>query len=406
MVALVVFRNAFYQMIGRGITATVTLATTVLIASNFGSVGYGDFAKVTAIVGMSALIVDFGFNALYLQENHTPVRFATFLFVRLLVAAILTAILNGVVLFLPFDAASVSGFSEVAKGGFAIFSLSLLFQAVLLCCAALFQKILRYERLTFSYGVGSLITLASVVFVIVSRLSLPYIFASFVAGASVSAVVALFLTREKISLKSFDLGFGLRLIRKSFPLGLMLVFNVIYFRADVLLLSFLRPTSEVGVYALSYKVFEFLISIPIFLANSLYPFLLRMSKNSRSFSSLLKRYLLAFVGIAIVVVAIFWQAADYLPLIHGEFTASVVPFRLLLLFLPFFFATSLLQWGLIAKKKHYFLLSVYLVVGAVNVLLNFLLIPRFSYNAAALITGVSEAIVFLALGVKTLRTDA
>lgn len=406
MVALVVFRNAFYQMIGRGITAIVTLVTTVLIASNFGSVGYGDFAKVTAIVGMSALIVDFGFNALYLQEKHTPVRFVTFLFVRLLVAVILIAILNGVVFFLPFDPASISGFSEVAKGGFVIFSLSLLFQAVTMCCTALFQKILRYQRLALSYGAGSLITLACVVFVIVSRLSLLFVFASFVAGASVSAVVALFLTREKILLKSFNLGFALRLVRKSFPLGLMLLFNVIYFRADILLLSFLRPTSEVGVYALSYRVFEFLISIPIFLTNSLYPFLLQTSKNPRSFSSLLKRYLLVFVGIAIVVVAIFWQVADYLPLIHVEFAASVVPFRLLLLFLPFFFATSLLQWGLIAKKKHYFLLSVYFVVGAVNVLLNFLLIPHFSYNAAALITGASEVIVFLALGVKTLRTNA
>jgi O-antigen/teichoic acid export membrane protein len=72
----------------------------------------------------------------------------------------------------------------------------------------------------------------------------------------------------------------------------------------------------------------------------------------------------------------------------------MLPFRILLLSLPFFFTTSFLQWTLITLGKQKYLMIVYFFSTLLNIVLNVIFIPQFSYVACATITVVSEGIVF------------
>ena len=51
----------------------------------------------------------------------------------------------------------------------------------------------------------------------------------------------------------------------SFPLGLTLLFNVVYFHIDSIILTFTRTSAEVGIYGLAYKIFELPLVLPTFL---------------------------------------------------------------------------------------------------------------------------------------------
>jgi O-antigen/teichoic acid export membrane protein len=62
--------------------------------------------------------------------------------------------------------------------------------------------------------------------------------------------------------------------------------------------------------------------------------------------------------------------------------------------------TSLLQWSLITLGKQKFLLYIYLISAIINVALNLIFIPSFSYLASAVITGVTELLVMVILAIK------
>jgi O-antigen/teichoic acid export membrane protein len=177
----------------------------------------------------------------------------------------------------------------------------------------------------------------------------------------------------------------------------MLIFNLVYFRADRFLLSLLAPTKDVGIYGLSYKFFDFLIALPLFLSNAIYPFLIKAKKEGKGFLNLTRNYFFVFLLSSFIVMIPFWFISPLFTLIKTDFASCIIPFRILLLSLPFFFTTSFLQWVLITLEKQKYLMYVYLFSTILNIALNIIFIPQFSYFASATITVVSEGLVFVFL---------
>jgi O-antigen/teichoic acid export membrane protein len=175
----------------------------------------------------------------------------------------------------------------------------------------------------------------------------------------------------------------------------------------MLLLALQKPTTDVAVYDLAYKVFDFLIALPLFLSNTIYPQLLYAENNLRISFPKLTQFIFIFIILGIIVAIPVWIATPLLSFVRPAFILSAVPLKILLISLPIFFATNILQWILIAKREQLFLLFVYFFSMGINIILNLLFIPQFSYLASAIITGISEAIVFVALFVRLfiLRTE-
>ena len=384
----VVVKNTFFQALTRVVTSLTTLIITILIARNFGVVGYGDFTKIITYVGFFYLAVDFGLNAIFLQRNKKD--FGDLLYTRIILAVIFFILANSIVLL-------VFGFSPFVRLGIFIYSFSLIPSAILFSSSAIFQSKQRFDLLMKSQVIGACATLLLVLIFSAFSLSLYYILLAFIFGGILSGFVALILIQEKILPIQFHLHTATRFIKESLPLAGMLIFNLIYFRIDVLLLSIMRPTTEVGIYGISMRFFDFLIALPLFLSNSLYPLFIDRQKNNRNGFSILKTYLLASFMFSFLLVLVFWFLAPLFSFIKSEFSSAIVPFRILLVSLPFFFATSLLQWSLIAEKKQTFLLVVYLVSAVLNIGLNIIFIPTGSYIASAVITGTCEACVLLVL---------
>lgn len=391
-----IFKNTTYQTLTRLVTSGIGFLITIIIASSFGALGFGEFTKVTAYVGLFYLIADFGFNAVFLQKEKT--NFKDLFYLRLGISFLLIFIANSIALILPFNKELDLGFSESVKMGILIFSLSIINQSILYSSSAIFQKRLKYEFLLIASGVGSLVTLILIFLATSKLLPLNYIYLCFVIGGFITGITAIFKA-EKIFPVSFNKLFAKELFLESLPIGLMLIFNLIYFRIDILLLSFLRTTSEVGVYGFSYKFFDFLIAVPLFLSNAIYPALLK-EKNNQNFYRTINFYLIFSLLVSFIIVLIFWYISPFIGLVRNDFLESVAPFRILLLSLPIFFMTSILQWSLIAKKQQKYLMAVYLIVAIINIFLNVIFIPSFGYIASAIITGVTEIIVFIFLALK------
>jgi O-antigen/teichoic acid export membrane protein len=212
-------------------------------------------------------------------------------------------------------------------------------------------------------------------------------------GAIITALLSLWLVRKRLSgpLIRIDIGNWAHLFWEGLPLGLVLIFNVIYFRIDLFLLSYFRQSSEVGAYGLAYKFFELAIALPTFIMNSWYPLLLQARALGVVNRIGNKTYvLLAVLGLLVGVSL--WIGAPFI-VFRSDFVASVGLLRILSFSLPLFFVTSPLMWQFVLDKKQHLLVWVYAGATVINVLLNTVYIPIYGAFAAAVITGITELTV-------------
>ena len=98
-----------------------------------------------------------------------------------------------------------------------------------------------------------------------------------VVGAVASGYVLQALAMGLAAVRSGGMAIGASrrtwsvLTRLALPLGGALILNYLYFRLDILLLSWMKGEEEVGLYGLGYRVIEALIVLPGFLMLALFP---------------------------------------------------------------------------------------------------------------------------------------
>jgi len=400
-----VIYNTSAQILGKGITATITLVVTILIGRALGESGYGDFTKIFVFVGYFYTLGDFGINTIYIKlanKKNELTLLKSLVGIRLVFGFFLalTAIL--VSLAIPYNPHAGTGFSPVVKFGIILASLTIVTQGLFTSANAFFQRILRYDLSTIAAILGSLVILVGTVITFVCKLGLLGYTAIYVFGGLtfiVSAYFLIFRKTQKIILPVFSLQDTKIFLSKSWPVGLALIFNLIYFRIDVFILANTRSSIEVGLYGLAYQFFEASLAIPIFFANALYPILAKLylvdfSKFRKEVSSWLK--ILLFFSIVLVFALIF--ASFLIPIIYqGRFTGSVVALQILAIGIPFFFISALLWHLLIIFDKQKYLIAVYGAGAVFNIIANVIFIPKYSYLAASVITVISEGLITLLL---------
>ena len=400
-----IFKNTTFQFFSRIITTGIGFILTILIARHFGANSFGEFVKITSFVTLFYLFVDFGINAIFIKGNK---NFSSLFYLRLILAVVIFVAANSIAFILPYDVRSGVGFSDFARFGIFVFSFSLFSQAIIFSTSGVFQKKLNYKLFMVSQVLGGVFNLFLIALLIFFAKPLGFIILSFTLSSILTAIISLILATRSPSLRSgvsgrgekistFDITFGKKLFISSIPLGLMLIFNLIYFRVDILLLSVLKPNADIGIYSIAYKFFDFFIAIPLFLSNSLYPKMLDSLNNKIGFSKIVKNYFLIYLVFSILIVIPVWFLSPMFSLISAEFANAGLPFRILILSLPMFFLTSFIQWVLIAKGVIKFLMYAYLLSALLNIGLNIIFIPQFSYIASAAVTPVSEAFVLVLL---------
>lgn len=401
--------NTTAQLVSRVVSALTTLVITIVIARQFGANGFGDFVKITTYVAFFYLLADFGFNAMYLQRKS---EWEDLLGLRLIVSSALILIASAVILLFPHG--TTQGYTQVVRLGILLFVPSILFQALITTGNALFQKHLRYDLSTVAITVGSLVSLLCVFSVSLFSNMFPTVLWATTAvllGLASSACVSLVLSRklQKVHHSVISKRAMYTLFLSSVPLGLTLLFNLVYFRVDSIILTLTRSTAEVGVYGLAYKIFEIPLVFPTFFMNALYPVMLqetdgKTQETGKALKNILIRSSVFLVISSIIISAVLWICAPIIALIKPEFISGIPAIRVLSFGLPFFFLSGLTMWILIARKKQNILAVIYGVSMIINIFLNYIFIPIHGFIAAAWITVGSEALVLGLTGYFAIQT--
>lgn len=408
-----VIYNTVFQIIGKVISASATLVVTLLIAKSLGPVGYGDFTKVFVFIAYFYTIADFGLNNIYIkfshqQEDNNLIRYLVGLRIIISITLAIVAIL--ISSFLPYNPDLGIGFSPVVKIAVAIASLTIITQALLTAANAYFQKHLSYNFSAIATAAGAMVVLSScVIFTILNPSIISYVTAYIFGGLAI-VTTSYFLIFAKFKQKItplFNINKFLMLAKGSLPVALALVFNLIYFRIDVFILTYTRTTSEVGLYGLAYQFFEASLSIPIFFANSLYPLLSKLYQTNRVEykKQVIKWFLLAILA-SIALTAALSVVSFLIPILYDyRFLGSQKSLLILSLGMPFFFISAVLWHVLLIYDMQKYLSIIYFLGAIFNIVVNLIFIPKFGYMAASTTTIVSEALIaiMLILTVKFLK---
>ncbi|MBI3981155.1 flippase [Candidatus Microgenomates bacterium] len=408
---LTIFYNTTAQAVGRFFTAGITYFITLFLVREYGAVGFGEFTKILTYVSYFYIFADFGANAYIVkklsEDEETSLKHLSNLMgLRLIFALFLIFLSLAFLVVLPQG--SGQGFTFVTRIGVIIASLTMITQAMITTFSAWFQKNLRYDKLSLTLIIGNLFTLIVAYFITLSSLPVYYVFVAYVFGQAISVFLCYLLAEKKFGL-GFDFTYWKRIIAFSWPLGLTLIFNLVYFKVDSFILTLTRSTQEVGIYGLAYKFFEMAIIFPSFFMNSLYPvFLEKLKERPGNFSELTKNIGVFLIGTSLVLaLTIFFIAPFLINFTAGDkqadFVGGISALRILSLSLPAFFLSSFFMWVLITTQKQILLVPFYGFSMILNIFLNILLIPRYGYLAAASTTLITEVCVTLLLAIPVWR---
>jgi O-antigen/teichoic acid export membrane protein len=403
-----VVSNTLLASLGRVGSGALGVWLTALLTPLLGA---GQFGIYTLLISYASLLQAFADAGLYLNltrllsaSPHEEARryFTHTLLLRLFL--FLIAFTAGL-FFLPFLPA-LRGYSSF----FYLIALGFLAQSLSQLTMGLFQARGTMRPATVGDILGRLAQI--IAFISLARwLTNPLLAAAlaYALGAGVALFYhLLFSSLPRSGSTSVEPALLRQLLLDSWPLGLLLLLNMLYFRIDQIMLSYFRLPEEVGWYGLSYRLVESLLFFPAAFGGLLLPRLTaalafgRVSEASLWLKQALQLTLLA-AGLLVLLLPLS-AGSLILLLANASFLPSIPLLKILSLALAMMFVGNLFGFTLVALQQSRSLLRLYGFLVVFNVLANLVFIPLAGAYAAAWTTVATELLATLLAGRLVFKT--
>lgn len=400
--------NTGIQVAGKVVSTAIGVAIVGLMTRLLGQEGFGMYSTANAFLQFFAIILDLGLNVMVVQllgEHAGDKAYedravsATFT-LRVLSALVLLSIAPVIGLFFPYP-------WELKVALFAIWA-SFFTTAMNQIVIGVQQRHLKMHIVAVSEVVGRVVLLVGVLLAFVFNWGLVPVVAIVSIGSTMNFLINFWAARKYASFRwNIDFPFWKVLLGRSWPIGVSILFNLVYFKADTLILSLVRTQAEVGIYGAAYRVLEILVTVPFMYAGVLLPIIANAwsTGNKQRFSTLLGHSLDAMTLIAAPMMAgAFVLATRGMTLVAGEeFAASGDVLRILTLAIGMIFFGTIASYAIVALDAQRKMLPIYIAVAVMALLGYVFLIPTYGIWAAAWLTVLSEGCVATAATVMALR---
>ena len=383
--------NTLIQILGKGISIILGFITVGLLTRYLGQEGFGNFTLVFAYLSLFGIIADFGLQLTMVRELAKKIApqsiYGTYFWLKVILVIFSTLLAIICLLFLPY--------SYFLKIGIIVASMGVAVGVLNTYGAVIFQANLRLDLVTAMDVLTKIVTTIFVVLFVFLKFGFYSILVTILIGNLAGTVLIIFLIKKLITFNlAFDLNLAKKLIIQSFPVGLISVLALFYFKIDTLILSIFRGATEVGIYGLAYKIIENLLVLWGFYMATLYPLLSNLLSKRKTIEAgeLWRKSLLISLGFSATIIVIGYIFAPLVIQILGgrEFGGSVIALRILLFSIPLFFVNNLFYHTFLAKnetRRPLLAISSSLIF---NLILNLIFIPKWGYIAAAFNTLIAE----------------
>ncbi len=400
--------NSIISAGARIIGLALSLVIIGFITRYLGQDGFGYYSTILAFLFFFTVFADFGLYHICVREISRPkadekkivsnaftLRFFAGLFIFSLAPLI--------VLFFPYPNEIKIGVI-IAGIGFWLMSN----QQVLI---GIFQKYLKMDKVALVELLGRIVQLVLVLFFIWQQKSFLFIVSALTVGALVNFLLVFFFSRKYVSISfQFDFSYWRVLLKNSLPLALASIFVLIYFRLDTIMLSLMKPIADVGIYNLAYKFLESLLFFPAMFVGLTMPLMSKYAFSAKKkFKDIVQKTLnVLLVFVVPLIIGTFFLSQRLVVLVGGkDFILSAGVLDILIIATGIIFLGTLFSYMIIALEKQKTLIYIYGLGAIINLVTNFIFIPRYSYYGAAGTTVLTELIVTVLMIIilfQTLKT--
>ena len=388
-------------------TLVLTISQVIALASGFvyfvymarylGIENFGLLTFALAITSILGIIADFGLGQLIIREvarnrgladkylkNATGVKIALgFLFI--LVIFLVLKLLNyqnneAIVVFFIALSVLINSFNQIH---YSIFS--------------------AYEKMEYkAFGeiIYSCILLGGVFFIVHESYNITY----FALLYAISSLIVLIYTIIIMNWKfirtgiNFEKQFIKVILKQAMPFGLSAIFVSIFYQIDSIMLSVLDGNQSVGIYNAAYRLIFAILTIRTIVHSSIFPLLSRsFTHKSNDQFKIICSYLFKYLLIIIIPIALGTTilADNIIYLIYGmDYIDSAIVLQILIWSNVIIFFNLYPRLFEVANKQ-VVLTKITLIGALLNIVLNYIMIPHWSYIGASVATVCTEFVILI-----------
>lgn len=219
----------------------------------------------------------------------------------------------------------------------------------------------------------------------------------YVAGDAVGTILAIIALRSyfKKIFSRFDLGRVMPILKAAWPFALSGALGLLFTNSDILIISWMRTASDVGIYSAAIRIIQTFYLIPYIVQFATLPLLSRLAKHDNErFRNTLERTLgmifLASIPLSLGGIVLGTQIMSFV--FGAAYAGGGLAFKLLSATLMFDFAASIVINALFAYDHQKSLIVSSAIGGVTNVGLDLMLIPFFGITGSAVATLIAQAV--------------
>ena len=189
-----------------------------------------------------------------------------------------------------------------------------------------------------------------------------------------------------------------KFLKLSWPIGLAVVFGVICIYIDSVMMGFWGQITEVGWYNAAYKIVGVLIIPATLIGTSFYPVLSKLfHKSKEKFQRTVnfQTELMIILALPLVAGGLF-LASNIINFFYGAgFSPSILAFQILLIMAGLSFLYNPFYLILLVSNQQKKIFWITFIGATINIILNLILIPKYSLYGAAIATLITYTVLLL-----------
>ncbi len=378
------------------ITSSLALVLFILIARILGDTILGKYSFAVAYTAIFHIFLDLGFDTLIVRDIARDKYIASkYLGNIVIIKVILSVIIYGAI------AISINLMQYPADTTTAVLIFGI--HTVLTSFASIFRVTFRaFERMEFEAIVLIIYRLICVSLGL-AALYLGYglielAFAFLIGGIFDLLASFLICNKKLVKLKfAIDLNLWKKATKDALPIGFISIATIIYVRIDTVMLSYMKGDEVVGWYNAAYNLVLSLQPIAFHFGTAVLPVMSRLFISSKSSLQLAYDrlfYYMFILGLPLAM-GIMLLSDHFILLFYGsEFTHSIGALKILAWDVLLYFLNITLARVLTSINRQNQMAASAGACAILNVILNLILIPHFSYVGAGIATIITETVLF------------
>jgi len=393
-----IVKNTSALFVAQVISSTVSLIFGVVIARVLGDTIFGKFAFALAFTDIFSIFISLGYNTLLIREvsrdknqvnNYMNNIFGFRAVFSLILFVLIVITIN--IMHYPDDtkiAVYLIGIFQILEALANVFKMTfrayekMEFEAAVIVCVNLLSLPVMLGIIYLGYG----LTAVSLVYVSIGLMD--FLFSIILCGKKIAWVK-----------RSFDLVFFKKTIPTAISLSMLAIFALIYVKIDTVMLSIMKGDAVVGWYNAAYYLVQGFKPLQQIVMSALFPI---MSFSYITSKDALKRIyekafkLLFIIGLPMAV-GITLLADKFIFLIYGSnFQNSVIALQILSWDVLLVFLYGCISFLLVSINRQYQMALFAGCTAVINIIMNLILIPTYSYIGSAFATIIAESFLLIA----------